>query len=122
MDAKEVYPRLACPILCLADTMERCKDYARYFMIEKNGVFEIAPMTAQSIGTVFIGILADLPGWKDSAIDIYAQFTQDRQRFVLDNEKQLADVNRARAMHPAGEIRFQLHSNTQQHGLFCRWR
>lgn len=100
---KEVEVPLNCPILCLADTIDICRNYAQNFMIEKNGVFEIAPMTANSIGTVFIGILADLPGWKDYAVDIHAKFAQDRQRFILNNEKQLEDVNRARAMHPNGE-------------------
>lgn len=94
---------LNCPILCLADTIDICKDYAQHFMIEKNGVFEIAPMSANSIGTVFIGILADLPGWKEYAVDIHAKFAQDLQRFVLNNEKQLEDVNRARSMHPNGK-------------------
>lgn len=94
---------LKCPILCLADSIDICQDYAQHFMIEKNGVFEIAPMSSNSIGTVLIGILADLPGWKDYAVDIHAKFAQDRQRCVLNNEKQLEDVNRAREMHPNGE-------------------
>ena len=103
MDNRLCETTLNYSILCLANTIDLCKEYAQHFMIEKNGVFELAPMSAQSIGTVFIGILADLPGWKDYAIKIHAKFAEDRHHFVLENKKQLVDVNRARAMQLDGK-------------------
>lgn len=88
---------------CLVTNIDVCKYQAEYFLTVKNGKLEIAPMTNESIATVFIGILANLPGWKDFAVKIHAECAKNRQMFVLIDTK-YTDLNRAQAMHGKNDL------------------